>query len=105
MKSNDLDVPPAAEATEGVSRRSNSALPARRCFGLLLRRERWGLSLRGWLAAGGMAALLGVLFVLRIYPFLAVTDRKAPADCLVAEGWVPVDILRGACAEFKSGGD
>jgi hypothetical protein len=104
MRSHDLDAPQAGAATPGCVRRSESAPDARRCFGLLRRRERWGLSLRGWLAAGGLAVLLGVLFVFRAYPFLAVTDRQAPNEYLVAEGWVPVDVLRGACAEFNIGG-
>ena len=104
MNSNDLDAPQAAAAAPDLSRRSQSALPGRPCFGLLQRRERWGLSRRGWLAAGGLAALLGVLFLFRIYPFLAVTDRQPLSDYLVAEGWVPVDVLKGACEEFHTGG-
>jgi len=94
----------AAEAASDLSRQSKSAPQARRCFGLLHRRARWGLSLRGWLAAGALAVLLGVLFVFQIYPFLAVTDRQGPSDYLVAEGWVPVDVLRVACTEFNIGG-
>jgi hypothetical protein len=104
MNSNDLDAPPAAEAAHDLSRRSKSASQARRCLGLLHRRERWGLSLRGWLAASGWAALLIVLFIFRVYPFLAITDRQPPSEYLVAEGWVPVDVLRGAYAEFNTGG-
>jgi hypothetical protein len=99
-----LDAPQAAEAAPGSSGRSKSALDAQQCFGLLRRRQRWGLSRRGWLAAGGLAALLGVWFLFRIYPFLAVTDRQMPSDYLVAEGWVPVDVLKGACEEFHTGG-
>jgi hypothetical protein len=104
MHSNDLDAPQAAEAAHDLSRPDKSAVPARRCFGLLRRQERWGLSLRGWLAASGLAVLLGVLFVFQIYPFLAITDRQPPSDYLVAEGWVPVDVLKGALAEFNAGG-
>jgi hypothetical protein len=88
----------------GLSAQSKSAHPSQRCLGLLHRRERWGLSWRGWLAAGGLAALVIVLFVFRIYPFLAVTERQPSADCLVVEGWVPADILKEACVEFHSGG-
>jgi hypothetical protein len=102
FKNLDAQQPPAQ--THGLFDSSKTELPSRRCFGLLDRRERWGLSWRGWSAAIGSVALLIILFVFRAYPFLAVTDRRPPADYLVVEGWVPVDILRQACAEFHSGG-
>lgn len=73
-------------------------------MGLLERRERWGLSWRGWLAVCGLTGLLGILFVFRVYPFLAVTDRQSSAEYLVVEGWVPVDVLRVACTEFHAVG-
>jgi hypothetical protein len=104
MNSNDLGAPQATEAVPDLSRRTKSALQARPCFGLLHRRERWGLSWRGWFAASGLAALLSVLFIFRVYPFLAVTERQPLSDYLIAEGWAPVDVLRGACEEFKAGG-
>ena len=104
IKSTSFDAPQAAEAAQDLSGRSKSADQARRCFGLLHRRERWGLSLRGWFAAAGLAALLIVAFMFRVYPFLAVTERQQPSDYLVAEGWVPVDVLKGACDEFNKGG-
>jgi len=71
---------------------------------MLNRRERWGLSWRGWCAAIATASLLIVVLVFRIYPFLAVTDRQPLSDCLVVEGWVPVDVLKEAYAEFNNGG-
>ena len=75
-----------------------------RLFGLCNCQPRWGLSLRGWLMAIGLAACLLVVFLFVVYPFLAVTDRQPPSECLIVEGWVPVEILRGACVEFKEGG-
>lgn len=104
MKFKNLDVEQIAEQAHGLSDQSISAHPSRRCFGLLHRRERWGLSWRGCLAAGGFAALFIILFVFRVYPFLAVIDRQSSAQYLVVEGWVPVDILKEACAEFHTGG-
>jgi uncharacterized SAM-binding protein YcdF (DUF218 family) len=104
MKSSNLDAPPDAVAADDLSAPVQPAPRSRRCFGLLHRRERWGLSLRGWLAGIGLAALLVILFVFRIYPFLAVTDRQPSSDYLVAEGWTPVDVLRGGLAEFNTGG-
>jgi uncharacterized SAM-binding protein YcdF (DUF218 family) len=104
MKSKNPDAAQAAEADHDLIGRSKAAPHARRCFGLLYRRESWGLSLRGWLAVIGLAALLFPFLLFTVYPFLAVTDRQPPSDCLVVEGWVPVDVLRGACAEFSAGG-
>ena len=51
----------------------------------------------------GLAALAAVFLVFRTYPFLAVTDRQPPSECLVVEGWAPVEVLRGGCAEFNTG--
>jgi hypothetical protein len=39
----------------------------------LARRERWGLSSRGWLVAVSGFALAGILFLFKVHPFLAVT--------------------------------
>jgi hypothetical protein len=104
MEFKNLDVEQTAEQAHGLSDQSKSEFFSRRCLGLLHRRERWGLSWRGWLAASGLAALVLVLFIFRIYPFLAVTDRQSSADYLVVEGWVPVDVLKEACAEFHTAG-
>ena len=61
--------------------------PTRRFCGILTRRERWGLSGRGWLVLT-LLACAGILAVLHgIYPFLAVT-RTVEAPVLVVEGWI-----------------
>jgi hypothetical protein len=104
MDYNELDAPQAAPTAQALSDQATAAPGWRRCFGLLCRRERWGLSLRGWLAVTGVAACLMVVFVFGAYPFLAVTDREPPSEYLIVEGWAPVDILRDACVEFKQGG-
>ena len=72
-------------------------------FGLLARQERWGLTLRGWLAAFLALAALGALFALRVHPFLAVNDRIA-SEFLVVEGWIPDTAIHSAAAEFRTGG-
>ena len=71
-------------------------------WGLVNCRERWSLSLRGWLLL--VLALMGasLAFFLQVYPFLAVTDR-VPTNILVVEGWIPQYAMRAAVAEFKSG--
>ena len=80
----------------------SSSPPKRRLGGLLVRKERWGLSARAWL-------LLAVLFLggvlaakVFLYPFLAVTHR-ASGQFLVVEGWVPPYCLRQVAAIAKTG--
>ncbi len=73
-----------------------------RFWGLLNRRERWGLSWRGWLVMLLAILLSGTLLTLRIYPFLAVTDR-VPTNVLVIEGWVHDFAIQAAVDEFRSG--
>jgi len=71
-------------------------------FGCLTRRERWGLSARGWLAGVLIVLLLGALWVLNIYPFLAPT-RRLDTKVLVVEGWVHEFGIRAAVTEFQAG--
>ena len=70
--------------------------------GIVVRKERWGLSWRGWLILFAGTAILFGLCLLRIYPFLAVT-RPVNADALVVEGWVHEYAIRAAVEEFKQG--
>ncbi len=76
---------------------------SRRCFGLLSRRERWGLSVRGWLVLLLSAAALGGVVLLGAYPFLAV-NRRVETNLLVVEGWVDAHAIRAAVEEFNRGG-
>ena len=71
--------------------------------GLLTRKERWGLSGRGWLVL--IVAALGIsgLAIVNAYSFLAVTDR-VPAGVLVVEGWVHPYAIRAAVQEFRARG-
>jgi uncharacterized SAM-binding protein YcdF (DUF218 family) len=70
-------------------------------WGILTRKERWGLSRKGWLIFVAAGLLAFSLFCLRIYPFLAVTHR-VDANILVVEGWIPEYAMRAAEAEFQS---
>ena len=76
---------------------------ARRFFGLVSRRERWGLSGRGWGALAGSVVLACWGFVAGIHSFLAVT---APVDSPVVavEAWVPPAILKGVADHYKGDG-
>jgi uncharacterized SAM-binding protein YcdF (DUF218 family) len=81
---------------------SSFAHPSREFWGVFIRRERWGLSWRGWLIVFAGVLLTFSLFCFRIYPFLATTDR-VDADVLVVEGWVHRYAIRSAVEEFKTG--
>ena len=79
-----------------------AANSSRKFFGLLTRRERWGLSFRGWLAGGIGILLLTFLAGVEGYPYLAITE-KVQGEFLVVEGWIPPETLKYAVAEFQSG--
>jgi hypothetical protein len=76
--------------------------PSQRFWGVLTRKERWGLSWRGRLLVTSAALIAGYLMLLKIYPFLAVTDR-VNTKVLVVEGWIHPYAIRIAADEFKSG--
>ena len=69
--------------------------------GILVRKERWGLSWRGWLIVFAGVLLTFSLFLFRIYPFLAVTHR-VDTNVLVVEGWIHQYAIRAALKEFQS---
>src|SRR4051812_4453927 len=76
--------------------------PRPRLFGLVNRRERWGLSAWGWLLLAVMLLAFGVGLLRLVYPFLAETQR-VDAKILVVEGWVHGYSIRAAVAEFNNG--
>jgi len=75
---------------------------SRELWGLLERKERWGLSGRGWLIFTLIALVTAYLLCLNLYPFLAVTHR-VNTNVLVVEGWIQRDAIRAAAAEFNRG--
>jgi uncharacterized SAM-binding protein YcdF (DUF218 family) len=72
-------------------------------LGLFSRRERWGLSVRGWLLFVGLAIATCFGVIVTIHPFLSITERS-PAHLLVVEGWVHDHAIRAAKDEFQAGG-
>jgi uncharacterized SAM-binding protein YcdF (DUF218 family) len=70
-------------------------------LGILVKKERWGLSWRGWLIVFAGVLLTFSLFLFRIYPFLAVTHR-VDTNVLVVEGWIHEYANRAAVKEFRS---
>lgn len=79
-----------------------SARPPQKICGILVRKERWGLSWRGRLVVIATALSIVSLVLIGIEPFLAVTYR-VPASVLVVEGWIHEYAIRAGVEEFKSG--
>lgn len=73
--------------------------PAKRCFGLMSRRERWGLSLKGWIALWLVIGLIGMGVLRSIHPFLAVT-APVESPVLVVEAWVPPAVLKAVADRY-----
>src|SRR5512133_2488055 len=71
-------------------------------WGLLKRKERWGLSWRGWLLLTLLGLASASLLFVNVHPFLAVT-RRVNTNTLVVEGWVQRYAIRGGAEEFKTG--
>jgi uncharacterized SAM-binding protein YcdF (DUF218 family) len=97
-----------ALATESKTDRKSETVKAipspdysdRRLWGFFVRKERWGLSWRGWLIVFAAVLLTSFIFLFRIYPFLAVTHRME-ANVLVVEGWIHEYAIRAAAEEFR----
>jgi len=81
---------------------ANETCARQKCCGLFTRRERWGLSWRGWLAL--VLVIFGsfALWVFNVQSFLAPTQRLE-TKILVVEGWVHPYAIRAAVAEFGDG--
>jgi uncharacterized SAM-binding protein YcdF (DUF218 family) len=74
----------------------------KKCFGIFTRRERWGLSWRGWAVLILVLLSAGILWARTVHPFLAET-RRVDSNVLVVEGWVHEYAIRAAAAEFTKG--
>lgn len=74
----------------------------RRLGGLLLRRERWGLSFRGRVLALLVLAASFWGVIRGIYPFLCANDGGT-GDVLVVEGWISTRRIDAAAAAFHHG--
>lgn len=75
--------------------------PRTALWGVMRRRERWGLSRRGWVLALVICTLIVVVLVTAVHPFLSLTSPVA-ADVLVVEGWVADHALESAAKEFQA---
>jgi uncharacterized SAM-binding protein YcdF (DUF218 family) len=70
--------------------------------GILVRKERWGLSWGGRLLVTSLALLTAYVAILNVYPFLAVTHR-VKTNVLVVEGWIQRYAIREGAEEFNKG--
>ena len=57
-------------------------------LGLIDRKKRWSLTIRGWIILFCGAVIIITLTTTSIYQFLAL-NLAVPADILVVEGWLP----------------
>jgi hypothetical protein len=87
-----VSCPTGAPASCGGRRRA--------CWGLAGRRERWGLTGRGWLLLVLALMGTGVGGVRWIHPFLAVTVPVA-GPIVVVEAWVPPAVLKGVATHYR----
>ena len=71
-------------------------------WGILTRKERWGLSWRGWLLLTSACLVAAYFAFLNAHPFLAITHR-VNTNVLVVEGWIPKYAIAKAVEEFKTG--
>ena len=75
---------------------------SQKLWGILIRKERWGLSWRGWLLVTSAGLMAAYFAFLNVHPFLAVTHR-VNTNILVVEGAVQRYAIRGGVEEFKNG--
>jgi DUF218 domain-containing protein len=87
--------------TRDYAMRSGDHL-SQKLWGILIRKERWGLSWRGWLLVTSAGLAAAYFAFLDIHPFLAVTHR-VNTNVLVVEGSIPQYAIRRAAEEFKNG--
>ena len=92
----------AVRVSSDGERKTSRARPTQKLCGIFNRKERWGLSARGWLLLILFALITGSALAVGLHPFLAVTHR-VNADVLVVEGWVGEPAAQAGAEEFKTG--
>jgi uncharacterized SAM-binding protein YcdF (DUF218 family) len=94
--------PAPARSAFGAGEKHPLDFSHQKFWGTITRRERWGLSLRGWSLVAVVVLFAAFLFLWRVYPFLAVTHR-VDTNVLVVEGWIHEYAIRAAVEEFREG--
>ena len=87
--------------TRDYAMRSGGHL-SQKLWGILTRKERWGLSWRGWLLVTSAGLAAAYFAFLNVHPFLAVTHR-VNTNILVVEGGIQRYAIRAGAEEFKNG--
>jgi len=100
MKLDHRPEPPADRAAAPGTPPTDSTESNKACWGLLRRRQCLVPALRAWFLLALGAAVLGLIALRAVYPFLAVTDSIA-GGVLVVEGWSPDRVLNLAVAEYR----
>ncbi|MDQ1334659.1 MAG: hypothetical protein QG552_1609 [Thermodesulfobacteriota bacterium] len=70
-------------------------------FGLVSKKERWGLTLWGWLFVCCLVIVTLAAAVFGVHPFLAVNEPVG-GEILVMEGWMPDELVEKVIEIFKS---
>jgi uncharacterized SAM-binding protein YcdF (DUF218 family) len=94
--------PAAARSAFGAGEKHPLDFSRQKLWGTITRRERWGLSWRGWSLIAVVVLFATFSSLWRVYPFLAVTHR-VDTNVLVVEGWVHEYAIRAAVEEFRDG--
>ena len=69
-------------------------------WGLISRRERYGLTLRGAIILACFGIVLLVFVACNLFPFLALSEPVV-GDIMVVEGWMPDYALASVLDDFK----
>src|SRR5438477_3948675 len=80
----------------------SQAKTSQKFWGIVTRKERWGLSWRGWLLVMSTGLAVAYFAFLNVCPYLTTTQR-VDTNVLVVEGWVHKYAIRSAIEEYKSG--
>lgn len=90
-------------SAEPESRPGNDSPARRRLGGLLVRRERWCLTIRGRLFVAATILGLACLVIWSAFPFLSCQAPIDEADVLVVEGWLQPYSMGDAAQVFQRG--
>lgn len=84
-----------------MSSNTNPAIESK-LWGMVTRKPRWAISLKGWLVLLVAVGVTCWLLVSNIYGFLAV-NKPVISNLLVVEGWVHDYAIRRGVEEFRTG--
>jgi hypothetical protein len=87
--------------TTALDQRPSYDKSSQKLWGILSRKERWGLSWRGWLILVLLGFSTAVFLLLNIQPFLA-ENHRVDANILVVEGWIHPYAIQASIEEFKT---